>query len=70
MGEDEGLPSYRPRPISSDLMAWKSNQAIVHVEEDLFEAQRTRGRLASPVKLDDVVLCLHAPMDARTNPIV
>ena len=36
----------------------------------LFEARRIRGRLTFPVELDDVVLGLHATMDARRIPIV
>ena len=48
----------------------RSVQAIVHVEEELFEARWTRGHLAVPVQLDDVVLGLHATMDARRIPIV
>ena len=48
----------------------RSVQTIVHGEEELFEIQRTRGYHAFPTELDDVVLCLHAPMDARAIEIV
>jgi hypothetical protein len=36
----------------------------VNVEEELFEARRTRGYLALPAQLDDLPVGLHAPMDA------
>jgi hypothetical protein len=47
-----------------------SVQAIVHVEEELFEAQRSQRRLGFRDELDHVVLGLHATMDARTRAIV
>ncbi len=42
----------------------------VHVEEELFEARLTRGRLAFSLELHDVVLGLHETMDARRAPNV
>jgi hypothetical protein len=42
----------------------RSVQAVVHVEEELFETRWARGYLALPAQLDDLPFGLHAPMDA------